>query len=330
MDTVVRTWQELVQDLGSVARARVAVRDAHYWQIVRGAYAPTWAVDSPALRAEALRRVLPPHAVLSHWSSLWVRGLDVLARDKSGEDLLDLTVPPLHHVAARPGMTWCSGHLVDDDLCEVEGLVVASAARGCVDVARRDGVVEGVACADAALRAGMTTLALLRASVERCVGLPWVTRARTMLKHVEPRSESLMESRLRVGFVLAGGPRMPAQVDVYDEDGSHCGRADLLLDGVVVEYDGREERLQLERFTSDRRRQNSLADLGLEIRRFSASMYYRMSPEQRLAVLTRALEVAAGRSRRVFAGPDTLRRARLSPLPTLADTQSHAQARRTA
>ncbi len=90
------------------------------------------------------------------------------------------------------------------------------------------------------------------AAVDRAGGLRWVSRAREAVPHLEARSESLMESRLRVGFVLAGGPRMHAQVDLYDEERRHRGRADLFLDGVAVEYDGRAERLLRERFGGDR------------------------------------------------------------------------------
>ncbi len=70
-----------------------------------------------------------------------------------------------------------------------------------------------------------------------------------------------MESRVRIEFVVAGGPRMPAQVDLYNADGEHC-RADLYLDRVVVEYDGREERLKREKFAGDRGRQGDINDLS--------------------------------------------------------------------
>ncbi len=325
MEILVYTWQELVAAAGSVAKARTRLRDGIYRRVLRNAYVFADVADSPEVRAAALRHALPRHAVPSHWTALWVLGLDVLARDPQGQDLLDLTVPREHHVAPRPGMRWSSAEIPDEELCEVNGLLVASAARAVVDVARRDGVTEGVACGDAALRAGVVTRAQIELAIDRAGGLRGVITARAIAPHLEPRSESLMESRLRVDFVLAGGPRMPAQVDLYDERLAHRGRADLFLDGVSVEYDGRESRLEKPKFTGDRARGNDVSDLEVETRRFTGAMYYRMTPAARLEVLIRALDLASRRTRsRLRFGPDTLRPPKGQPLPTLADRRAEA------
>lgn len=182
-----------------------------------------------------------------------------------------------------------------------------------------------MACGDAALRAGATTLDRIEAAVDRAGGFRWVSRAREAVPHLEARSESLMESRLRVGFVLAGGPRMNAQVDLYGDDGEHCGRGDLFLDGVAVEYDGRAERLLRARFGSDRQRGNGIADLEVEVRRFSSDLYYKTTAAARLATLQRALVIAQGRNRpRLRFGPDTLPRPVMSPRPTVAEAVRRA------
>lgn len=87
-----------------------------------------------------------------------------------------------------------------------------------------------------------------------------------------------------------------------------------------MEYDGREERLKRERFAGDRRRQADINDLSVEVRRFTADDYYKTSAAVRLAVLRRALALAAKRSRPSLRfGPDTLRPPKLQPLPKLAD-----------
>jgi len=107
-----------------------------------------------------------------------------------------------------------------------------------------------------------------------------------------------MESRLRVDFVLAGGPKMHTQIDLYDDLGGHRGRSDLFLDGVSVEYDGRASRLEKVKFTGDRSRGNDVSELAVEVRRFTGPMYYRTTPAQRLATLMSAcgsLPVAPGR-----------------------------------
>lgn len=317
----VLSWSELTQRHRTTETARAAVRRGDYRRVLHDAYVLGTTPDDPACRVAALRRVLPDDVALSHWTALWALGLDVLPRDRHQVEQLDVTVPRGRHLLARPGVRTHCALLPDEELCDLDGLLVVSAERAFVDVARSFGLVEGVAAGDAALRSGATDLARVTAAVDRATGLRHVTVARAAVPHLEPRSESLMESRLRLGFVLAGGPRMEAQRDLYDEQGHHCGRADLFLDGVVVEYDGRESRLDRGRFTHDRRRGNDLANLALEIRRFSADDYYGRTDRQRLWELQSALALAAERRPRWLFGPDTLRRPRLRPLPTRAEAR---------
>lgn len=319
MQPEVLTWSELTQVSGTPDAARAAVRRGDHRRVLHDAYVASSVPDGPATRVAALQRVLPPDVALSHWTALWALGLDVLPRDRRRVDLLDVTVPRARHLLARPGVRTHCALLPDEELCDVGGLLVVTAERAFVDVARSFGLVEGVAAGDAALRSGATDPARLVAAVDRARGLRHVTVARRAVPHLDARSESLMESRLRVGFVLAGGPRMTAQQDLYDEDGVHCGRADLFLDGVAVEYDGRDARLDRRRFTHDRRRGNSIANLAVEVRRFSADDYYRLTPWQRLHELEQALALAAERRPRWRFGPDTLPRPWLQPRPTRAE-----------
>ena len=328
MEILVVVWRELVAIAGSPDKARRLVRDNVYRRVVHNAYVLSDVPDTPAVRLEALRRVVPAHAVVSHWAALWVLGLGVLPRDAAGVDLIDLTVPRGLRLAERPGMRHHSALVTDDDVVVGPKVLVTSPARAFVDVARRFGIVEGVACGDAALRAGTTTVDRIEEAVERAGGLRNVSVARAAVGMLEPRSESLLESRLRVGFVLAGGPRLDAQVDLYDESGTHYGRADLFKDGAAMEYDGREERLRKVRFVKDRSRGNNISDLEVEVRRFTSEDMLRRTPAQRLQTLLRALELAARRTRpRLRFGADTLRPPTHRPLPTRAET---AQARRTA
>ena len=134
-----------------------------------------------------------------------------------------------------------------------------------------------------------------------------------------------MESRLRMGFVLAGLPRPQAQWDVYDRDGRHLGRSDLHLDGVLVEFDGRAERLDRERFVADRQRQTRLLEVGYELRRYTSGDVYGRSRVSLAAEVQRAVLLAAGRDRSgAYRGPDTLRAPRIRPLATRAELQGLA------
>lgn len=311
MTTEIRTWPELVATAGSPAKARVLVQHREWWQVCRGAYAPWHHGDGPEVRLAALRRLLPPGVAVSHRSALWLLGLDVLGGH------LDVTAPRGRSVRARAGLRTHIAQLGDEELCLLDGLLTVSAARAVVDVARSEALVEAVAVVDAVLRAGHATVPGLLASLDAAAGLRGVRTARAAVGHAEPRSESPQESRLRMQLVLGGVPRPVAQHDVYGPSG-HVGRADLWLDGLVLEFDGREVHLEPGVFAQERRRQARLLELGLEVRRFTAADLFRRSRADLCAEVHRAVEQAAGRSRPLLrSGPDTLPAPRCRPVAVL-------------
>jgi len=316
MDIEVLSRRELVKRSGGRRSAEAAVADGAWWRVLRDAYVEWFHDDSPAVRAAALRKVLPADVALSGRAALWVLGVDVLLSNCQ----LDVTVPRGRHLERRPGIVPHIAALPDLELCAVNGLLVVTAARAFVDVARRESLTEAVAFGDAVLRSGAGTMEQIHASIVRAGGLRHVRAARAVVPHLEPRSESLMESRLRMKLVLGGLPRPAAQFDMYDEHGAHIGRGDLHLEGVVLEYDGRAERLKKSKFNADRRRRSRISELGLEIREFTATDVYTRTALSVCAEVRRAIATAGGRDRsRLRTGPDTLRPPRLRPLATVAD-----------
>lgn len=301
-------WDELVRRAGSPARARTWVERGEVWRVVHGVYASHACLDGHEVRARALRLALPPDVALSHRTALWALGLDLL------ESALDVTAPRGPRVQARPGVRVHSAALPDSELCEVQGLLVVSAARAVVDVARSEPLLEAVALGDAVLRAGAATRALVDAALESSLGLRRVRAARVVVEHLDGRAESLMESRLRVRLVQ-GGLRPEVQVDL-DDDRGHVGRVDLVVEGVLVEYDGRDVHLQGDAFVHERRRQARLLEGGAVLRRYTAADVYRRSAEDLCAEVRRA--AAAVRPGPLRRGADTQRLPRLRPLPTLA------------
>jgi hypothetical protein len=297
MDVELLTWKQLLARAGSRGKARTLLREGVWWRVYHDVYAPFGVEDCAELRAAALRLVLPQDTALSHRAALWVLGLDVLGAD------LDVTAPRGHRLQRRPGLVAHTAELSDRDLCEHEGLLVVSAARAVIDIARRESLIEAVTVADAVLRAGAATEEQLLDVLERSRGLRGVEAARATIPHLEPRSESPMESRFRMRLVLGGVPRPEAQLDVYDDHG-HVGRVDLHLRGVVLEYDGRAARLERPVFVAERRRQTRLAETGLEIRRFTSDDYYVRPAVAVCAEVLRAVEQARDRDRsRLRTGP---------------------------
>ena len=315
MDIEVVHWDELVRRAGSSAKARTWIANRRWWRVFHDVYAPAWVAPGPEAKIAALRAVLPSDVAVSHRTALWLVGIEVLG------DVLDVTVPRGRHLEGRSGVVAHAAELRDDQLCEVGGLLFVSAARAVVDLARTEPLIEAVAVADAVLRAGAATEQQIIDVLATSGGLRGVRKARAILPYLEPRSESRMESRFRMRLVLGGVPRPEAQFDVYDEDG-HVARTDLHLRGVVLEYDGREARLNKKIFVGERRRQTRIAETGCELRRFTSEDYYVRPAAAVCGEVMRAVVQAAGRDRsRLRSGRDTLRPPRLTPLPTKADSR---------
>lgn len=93
-----------------------------------------------------------------------------------------------------------------DEIVEIGGVPLTTAARTVVDVARNGPFEPAVAVADAALRLRLVTHAELEAAVTRARGWPGVPRARRVVAFADGRSESVGESRSRVAIARAGLP----------------------------------------------------------------------------------------------------------------------------
>src|SRR6202007_2579893 len=88
-------------------------------------------------------------------------------------------------------------------------------------------IVEATVALDMALHAGMVELRDLHRHVESSGGTKGIKRLRRAVGLAEPRSESPMETRLRLELIKAGLPTPQAQVDLHDDSGRFLARADL-------------------------------------------------------------------------------------------------------
>lgn len=123
-----------------------------------------------------------------------------------------------------------------------------------------------------ALHARLTTTFELEKSVDESTGRHGVKKLRRVYALIEPKSESPMESRLRMLLVLARLPRPEAQVVIRDGH-RFVGRPDLYYreQRLGLEYDGGTHRMSL---VEDNRRQNRLTDAGIRLLRFTAGDIY--------------------------------------------------------
>ncbi len=122
---------------------------------------------------------------------------------------------------------------------------------------------------DQALYGGLVRQENLSAYLTRHHKIPGLVQARRVLELTEPKSESPMESRLRMLLVREGLPRPAAQVSVYGVGGAFLGRLDLYYPQarLGLEYDGGNHR---DRVTADNQRQNRILEAGFHLLRYTA------------------------------------------------------------
>jgi very-short-patch-repair endonuclease len=127
-----------------------------------------------------------------------------------------------------------------------------------------------VVAIDMALHAGLVDLSELEERVLLSAGRKGVSRLRQAVSLAECRSESPMETRLRLQIVRARLPHPVAQAELHDGKGRFLARADLYYPDVrlAVEYDGAQHKDQV---ASDLRRQNTLISAGYHVLRFTAA-----------------------------------------------------------
>lgn len=156
------------------------------------------------------------------------------------------------------------------DVVERRRLPVTSPLTTTFDLARHLPLDEAVVAVDMALHGALVGLRELRAYAAANRGAWGAVQARHVLTLAEPRSESPMETRLRLLLVLAGLPRPQAQAELCDERGAFLARADLYYPTyrLAIEYDGGTHRDSL---VTDNRCQSRLVAAGYRLLRFTAA-----------------------------------------------------------
>lgn len=219
-------------------------------------------------------------SVISHFSAARLAELrtwtDIRRPSRPPADAVWLTRPPAaKRNQRRPDIVVRRAGLPLTDLSRHEGLLVTTAARTVVDLARELPLREAIVTVDHALRTG-TSFAECEAVLERQQRWIGVRRARFTLAFGDPRSESALESIARALFAAAAIPPpvlqaqfwdgvcwMPERVDFWWPQFRTVGEADGL-----AKYEGRsaEERRRLMR--ASHRRDQRLSDRGIELVHF--------------------------------------------------------------
>ncbi len=175
------------------------------------------------------------------------------------------------------------------------GVPVTSPARTVADLARTESFASGVAVADSALHARMTTKAELAAVLAQCPRWPGIQRAREVVEFSDARSESVLESLARAVFHERGLPPPDLQVWIGDDD-LIIGRVDFLWrqHRTIAEADGRIKYATPSRALAQLDRDARLRAAGYEVVHFTWPELTRV-PDQVVSAIRAAFRAGGAR-----------------------------------
>lgn len=260
--------------------------------LARGVYAVRRAGEALTAEAAHLRLargglLLYPDAQLAGHSALAAMGIPLWGADLSRAHLVRPVVrevltqrfvirPPLRPVPASSDET-VPPSILDRSDATVDRQVPPAVAL--VQHCLESGAAAGIVAADAAMHREMVVVEALTEAAGAVHGWPRSSRVRTMLAHVDGRSESVGESRLRFALAVAGVTLEP-QVVVTDEAGDFVARVDFVVEGtrVVVEFDGKVKYGDggADALMAEKRREDRLRRLGYAVVRVTWAHLYHL------------------------------------------------------
>jgi very-short-patch-repair endonuclease len=233
-------------------------------RLSRGQYAWAGLPRDRLLTLRAVAQRMPSTYAFSGNTAAWLLGLDSLWCEP-----VEVTIGRDVPVRARAGVKVRRTALPESDVIIRDGFRATSAIRTVCDLGSSADVVESVVAIDAALHAGLLEMADLTCHLQTHVGAKGIKRLRQAIRLADPRSESPMESRLRMVLIRGRLPRPIVQAELRDTSGDFIARVDLYYPDrkLVIEYDGANHR---ERMAADLRRQNALLNAAYHLLRFTA------------------------------------------------------------
>lgn len=207
----------------------------------------------------------PAGAVLSHDTAALVHQLQTLEPWEPRPPTLTVTLP--RHVRLTPTNRYRlqRAALPASHLLTVDDLLLTSAARTVVDLARSATFTAGVLLADSALRKQLCTVEQLRSTYFRCQDWPGALAAGRAVFFADPLCESPLESVVRAAFHEQGLPPPATQVPFHL--GATSYRLDFLWEEMktVAEADGLSKYTDPAVLREEKLREDRLRDMGFEV-----------------------------------------------------------------
>lgn len=228
--------------MGEMARRRDLMRQGYtdyeirrlyrydrWRQLGHGCYVPETgcpaddAIARHRLLIESTLATMAPDAVVSHesaavWYGLPVWGLALNVAQVTRDRSYGGRVGPAMKVHCAP---------IGDGVALVDGRLVTSPARTVVDIGRTVPFEQAVIIGDAAVRDLGIEGDELAAELDRSRRRRGAAAARRVVEFLDPRSESVGESRSRVMMRRMSLPAPISQVNIMDPAGDPIGRADF-------------------------------------------------------------------------------------------------------
>jgi very-short-patch-repair endonuclease len=209
-----------------------------------------------------------PGAVACDLTAARLLGFEALPTPDPAEKI-HLLLPPHASRKSSPAFVLHWSPYRAEEMTEIGGLSVSSPERTLADILLSWSRVEAIAVVDAALHQGQVLdLERVRSMM---VGRLGARRLGSWWLAVDGRSESALETRLRLLLSDAGLPPEEIQYRVRDTYGSVFARLDLAWPSrqLCVEADGAGVHSQPTALLRDRRRQNALISAGWTVLRFT-------------------------------------------------------------
>ena len=268
--------------------SRHALRGPEWRNIFQTVWAHCETEETREFRFAAARLVLPSRAVTWGLTAAWLYGADVRR-----EDDFDVFagMPKGGRVRSREGLVVSQETLQPRDIWTIDGVQLTSPVRTVFDSLRLLRGDMRLIVADALTHLGRTDVEEVRRYFAGQRRLRNLRVGAALVDQIEPKSESPMETRLRIGLVAAGLPQPVAQWVLRDHLDRFVARLDLAYpeQKVAVEYDGA---WHWERRREDDRRRDAARALGWIVIVVSADDLFG-SPERLYAQVAAALRSRA-------------------------------------
>ena len=260
----------------SAQQIETSVRRGALVRIARGVYvrdqtARAFAVrpgGEHLLRAAAAALRAGRGAVVSHRSAAVLHGIDLIGRPGD----ITLTGPVASGRKGSSGVHIYTTNLPEAQITNCCGVLVTTAARTVIDLARTLSFAGGAVAADSALRKKLASKPELLAVLATGPRRRGAAKAARVVSFASELAESALESIARVAFAEHGLPAPRLQVWIATADGEVIGRVDFYWEQhkTIAEVDGALKYEQdPSRATAQLRRDKRLREAGYEVVHFT-------------------------------------------------------------